>query len=204
MSDIEYPSCINELYHSEVLGEQVSLALLPVARNTRDEYHFGTFLQLESETKVRLRPFLKKYDLEFVESTEPSDLVNGIVTVYQQGSWLDFLAALKPVVDQYIARFKEIAAAGPREDQEMLQSMVTHEQCFAHWIEREVAGGQGSLDAVISLLQHPLPALEPDQASTSGESNERRRAQYTVGGTLGGHDRSAIQRRCNASVYPRN
>ena len=132
MSDIEYPSCINELYQSEVLGEQAFLALLPVARNARDRYHFGTFLQLESETKVRLRPFLKKYDMEFVESTEAGDTVNGIVTVYQENSWLDFLGALKPMIDQYVARFQEIAAAGPTEDQQILQSMVSHEQCFSY------------------------------------------------------------------------
>ena len=100
---MEYPSCINELYQSEVLGEQAFLALLPVARNARDRYHFGTFLQLESETKVRLRPFLKKYELELVESREASDTVNGIVTVYQEYSWLDFLTALKPMIDQYLS-----------------------------------------------------------------------------------------------------
>jgi len=163
MSDIEYPSCINELYQSEVLGEQAFLALLPVARNARDRYHFGTFLQLESETKVRLRPFLKKYDMEFVESTEAGDTVNGIVTVYQENSWLDFLGALKPMIDQYVARFQEIAAAGPTEDQQILQSMVSHEQCFSYWIEKEVAGESGSLDAALDQLQHPLPALEPEQ-----------------------------------------
>lgn len=163
MSDIEYPSCINELYQSEVLGEQAFLALLPVARNARDRYHFGTFLQLESETKVRLRPFLKKYDMEFVESTEAGDTVNGIVTVYKENSWLDFLGALKPMIDQYVARFQEIAAAGPTEDQQILQSMVSHEQCFSYWIEKEVAGESGSLDAVLDQLQHPLPALEPEQ-----------------------------------------
>lgn len=158
MSDIDYPCCINELYQSEVLGEQAFLALFPLARNAREQYHFGTFLQLESETKVRLRPFLKKYGLDFDESADASEMVGGIVALYQESSWTGFLEALKPMIDQYIGRFQEIASAGPAEDHEILQSMVTHEQSFSDWIEKELAGKEGSLDAAIGQLQHPLPA----------------------------------------------
>jgi hypothetical protein len=156
MSDLEYPACINELYQSEVLGEQAFLALLAAAKNEREKYHFGTFLQLESETKVRLRPFLQKYGMEFVESQEAGEEVAGFVALYQQSSWQEFIAAFKPIVDQFLARFEEIAAAGPAEDQGVLQSMITHEKSFVHWIENELAGDEGSLDAAISQLQYPL------------------------------------------------
>ena len=90
MSDLEYPACINELYQSEVLGEQAFLALIAVARNAREKYHFGTLLQLESETKVRLRPFLQKYDMQFVENQENGEQVAGFVAAYQDNNWLDF------------------------------------------------------------------------------------------------------------------
>ena len=116
MSDLEYPACINELYQSEVLGEQAFLALMTVAKNEREKYHFGTFLQLESETKVRLRPFLQKYGMEFVEKQEGGEEVAGFVALYQQSTWQEFLAALKPMIDQFLARFQEIADAGPAED----------------------------------------------------------------------------------------
>jgi hypothetical protein len=157
MSDLEYPACIDELYQSEVLGEQAFLALIAVARNEREKYHFGTLLQLESETKVRLRPFLQKYGLEFVERQDGSEQVAGFVSAYQENSWLEFLAALKPLVDQFVARFQQIADAGPAEDQEVLQSMVTHEESFVHWIDKETAEEAGALDLAISQLQHPLP-----------------------------------------------
>jgi hypothetical protein len=158
MSGLEYPACINELYQSEVLGEQAFLALVAVARNEREKYHFGTLLQLESETKVRLRPFLQKYDMRFVESQENGEQVAGFVAAYQDNSWLEFLAALKPLVEQFVARFQEIADAGPVEDQDVLQSMVTHEESFVHWIARELAGDEGALDLAISQLQFPLAA----------------------------------------------
>ena len=109
MNDLEYPECINELYQSEVLGEQAFLALMAVARNEREKYHFGTLLQLESETKVRLRPFLQKYDLELIENQGDSEQVAGFVSLYQQSSWLEFVAALQPIVDQFLTRFREIA-----------------------------------------------------------------------------------------------
>jgi hypothetical protein len=158
MDDLEYPGCINELYQSEVLGEQAFLALMSVAKNAREKYHFGTFLQLESETKARLRPFLQKYDLGFFEKQESGEQVAGLVAVYQENTWLDFLIGLTPLIDQYVSRFKEIADAGPAEDQEILRSMITHEQSFVQWIEKETAGEEGSLDLAISQLQYPMLA----------------------------------------------
>ena len=158
MSDTDYPSCIDELYQSEVLGEQAFLALMSVANNSRDKYHFGTFLQLESETKARLRPFMQKYDMEFEESKAPEEQIAGFVAAYQENTWRDFVAGLAPLIEQFLARFREIADAGPAEDQEILRSMITHEKSYAHWIEKELAGGEGSLDLAISQLQYPMPA----------------------------------------------
>lgn len=158
MSDLEYPACINELYQSEVLGEQAFLELMAVAKNEREKYHFGTFLQLESETKVRLRPFLQKYGMKFVEEPSSGEEVAGFVALYKENSWLDFLAALKPLISQFLARFEEIANAGPAEDQDVLQSMIKHEKSFEYWIEKETAGEGGSLDAAIGQLQYPLTA----------------------------------------------
>ena len=158
MNDLEYPACINELYQSEVLGEQAFLALMAAAKNDREKYHFGTFLQLESETKVRLRPFLQKYGMKFIEEPSSGEEVAGFVALYQQSTWLEFLAAFKPIADQFLARFQEIANAGPAEDQDVLQSMIKHEKSFVDWIEKETAGEEGSLDAAISQLQYPLVA----------------------------------------------
>ena len=158
MSDTEYPACINELYQSEVLGEAAFLALIKVAKNEREKYHFGTLLQLETETKARLRPFLCRHGLDLDESQEGGEVVSGFLALYQQSDWLDFLAQLKPMIDQFLARFREIAEAGPDEDKEILESMIRHEESFVHWVEKETAGEEGSLDTAISQLQYPFPA----------------------------------------------
>ena len=41
MSNADYPTCINELYQSEVFGEGAFLALMAVAKNEREKHHFG-------------------------------------------------------------------------------------------------------------------------------------------------------------------
>ena len=131
---------------------------MAAANNERKKYHFGILLQLESGTKVRLRPFLQKYGMKFIEEPSSGEEVAGFVALYQQSTWLEFLAAFKPIADQFLARFQEIANAGPAEDQDVLQSMIKHEKSFVHWIEKETAGEEGSLDAAISQLQYPLAA----------------------------------------------
>ena len=158
MSITEYPACVHELYQSEVLGEAIFLALLKVAKNEREKYHFGTALQLETETKARLRPFMFKYGFDLVEDQD-SELSDGIVAAYQEASWVEFLAGLKPLVNQFVERFQDIAAAGPAQDQAVLQSMITHEASFVSWIDKELAGEEGSLDAIICQLQFPLSAV---------------------------------------------
>ncbi len=157
MSDLDYPACINELYQSEVLGEAAFLALIKVAKNEREKYHFGTLLQLETETKARLRPLLFGYGLDLEESPGDDEAVSGFLALYQQSEWLDFLAQLKPMIDQFLARFREIAEAGPAHDKDILESMIRHEESFVHWIQKETAGEEGSLDVAISQIQYPMP-----------------------------------------------
>ena len=101
---------------------------------------------------------MQKYEIGFVENQEGGEQVAEFVAAYQHNGWLEFLAGLKPLVEHYVARFQEIAEAGPFEDQDVLQSMVTHEESFVRWIEREVAGEEGALDLAISQLKFPLVA----------------------------------------------
>ena len=158
MSDLEYPACINELYQSEVVGEAAFLALIKAARNERDKYHFTTLLQLETETKARLRPFLFRHGLELDESQVETEQVAGFLALYRDNSWPEFLTGLKPMIEQVIGRFEDIAAAGPEEDQDILHSMVLHEQSYMHWIEKETADKEGGLDVAFSQIQYPLSA----------------------------------------------
>jgi hypothetical protein len=162
----DYPACIAELYESEVFGEAAFLALLKAAKNPREKYHFATFLQLETETKARLRPLLLKYDFTLEEGMDPEQ-INGIVAAYQGASWADFLGGMKPMIDNFLQRFTQIAALGPDEDRVILESMIKHEMSFVHWIDKELAGEEGSLDAVLEIIQYRLS--RPDSAWKQNE-----------------------------------
>lgn len=60
----------------------------------------------------------------FVLSQGGGEAVPGFLAIYQQSNCLYFLAQLKPMIDQFLARFREIAEAGPDEDRDILESMV--------------------------------------------------------------------------------
>lgn len=157
MNDVEYPACLRELIESEIFGEGVSLALLDVAKNDRDRYHFATLLQLETETKARLRPLLYKNKVPLSEAV-PVEQIAEAVQGYLALSWEEFAAANIAVVQNFLMRFQEIAEAGPAEDREILKSMIRHEKAILRWFEMESRGEkEGSLDAIIDELQHPIP-----------------------------------------------
>lgn len=159
MGTAEYPQCVRELLESEILGEAALLALYGVAKNPTEKYQFGTFLQLETETKACLRPLLYKYQISFQEEVN-QEQVDGFVALYLENSWPDFLGALRNVVVQFLSRFEEIVTAGPQEDRALLQAMVVHESAFLHWIDKELSGDkESSLDAVLEQLNNPLPKL---------------------------------------------
>ena len=158
MTSIDYPACLRDLLESEIFGEAVSLALLDVARNDRDRYHFATLLQLETETKARLRPLLYRHGVSLSEQV-PTEQVEEVVQGYLASSWEDFAAANKQVVQNFLDRFQEIADQGPSEDREILASMVRHESAILRWFDMESRGEkEGSLDLIIEELQYPISA----------------------------------------------
>ena len=158
MTNSEYPDCLRELLDSEIFGEAVSLALLEVAKNEREKFHFATLLQLETETKARLRPLLFRYGISLAEPI-PAEQIQEIVNGYLAASWEDFAAANKTIVQGFLDRFQEIACIGAEEDREILESMIQHEQAILRWFDMESRGEQkGALDAIIAELKYPLPS----------------------------------------------
>jgi len=157
MSDLSYPECTRELYESEIFGEAIFLALVAIAKNPRDRYHLGTLLQLETETKARLRPLLYGHGVSLDEAMDLAG-VELAVLGYEALSWQEFMAANIPVVQGFLTQFEAIVEIGPADDHDVLQSMVTHESAILKWATMESKGvTSGSLDDVIAQLQYPLP-----------------------------------------------
>ena len=156
MTDTKYPECLRELIESEIFGEAVSLALLEVARNERERYHFASLLQLETETKARLRPLLYKYKVSLSENMALGH-IDGIVQGYLNSSWEVFAKANIQIVEGFLTRFKKIVVVGPDEDREILESMIRHETAILRWFDMEGRGEtEGSLDGILAELQYPI------------------------------------------------
>jgi hypothetical protein len=157
VENLSYPACTRELYESEILGETLFLALVQVAKSPRDRYHLGTLLQLESETKARLRPLLYKHGVSLDEVADLS-LVDAAIGAYRDMTWQEFVAVNVPVVEDFLARFETIADIGDEADREILESMIRHEASILRWATMERDGVvDGSLDDVIAQLNYPLP-----------------------------------------------
>jgi hypothetical protein len=159
VEDLSYPACTRELYESEILGETLFLALVREAKNPRDRYHLGTLLQLESETKARLRPLLFTHGVSLDEVMDLS-IVELAVGAYRDMSWQEFAGLNIPIVEGFLARFEAIAKVGDEADHEILEAMVRHEASILRWatMERDDVV-DGSLDDVIAQLNYPLPVV---------------------------------------------
>lgn len=157
MEERVYPACTRELYESEIVGEQIFLALVAQAKSPRERYHFATLLQLESETKARLRPLLYRHGVSLDEGADRS-LVDLAVAAHRDATWRDFMALNVSVVSDFLARFEAIAQIGDAEDTEVLESMIAHEAAILRWVTMESAGEtEGSLDEVVAQLRFPVP-----------------------------------------------
>jgi hypothetical protein len=162
MADDSYPGCVRELYESEIFGEAFALRLLEVAKSDRDRYQLGTLLQLETETKARLRPLLQKYAISLSEQMDLGSL-DEVVSAYQAIGWREFAAAMKPTAQSYLSRFEEIAAIGPEEDRSILEGMIRHEASILRWLTLESEGpNTSSLDDMIAQLSYPLPSIQAE------------------------------------------
>jgi len=159
VEELSYPACTRELYESEIIGEAVFLTLVREAKSQRDRYHFATLLQLETETKAKLRPLLYKHGLSLDEVMDRS-LLDVVVGTYRDNSWQEFAALIVSGEEDFVARFEAIAKAGDEADSEILKSMVRHEASILRWATMERDGNtDGSLDDVIAQLSYPLPVV---------------------------------------------
>lgn len=97
-----------------------------------------------------------------LSETAPTEQIEETVQGYLASIWEEFAAANTVVVQNFLNRFQEIAAAGPAEDRDILESMVRHEQAILRWFDMESRGDrEGSFDAIIDELQYPLALSEP-------------------------------------------
>src|SRR5208282_2675149 len=115
--------------------------LLRTAEDDDQRYKLGTMLQLESETKVRLRPWLFRHRLDLSEDAAVRSEGLSLIENIGRTKWLEKMKTIHDVTrDRFIPRYTEIAAIAPVEDQEIARSMVEHESALFEMARREICG----------------------------------------------------------------
>ena len=158
MERSEYLNAVNAFfYQGEVLGEAFFLYCVAQESDPERRYKWGSLLQLETETKARLRPLLARLGLSLVQ-----DDVSAQVAEHTSGfcdkSWQQQMELIAAVTDFYLVKFRAIEAAAPEgEERRMATAMVAHETAINNFAKLELAGdGRNSIAEVVAQLQWPL------------------------------------------------
>ena len=161
MPSDEFRNAVNEMYQGEVLGEVLFDDMLAFYDEPSHKHKIASLLQLETETKARLRPFVVRLGFDPAELEASRQAGHEFADNLKGLEWADAMARLRDGVRPYVERYSEILATAPREYQAVAASMVSHEQALYHFTELEVAGeAERSLDDVNAQMHWPLPVSE--------------------------------------------
>jgi len=156
-SEAAYLAGVAEMYQGEVFGEALFSRMMELARTPAQRHKLANLLQLESETKVRLRPFVCALGVSVAESEARRTAGLREAERLSALPWDDFVATFHAQIHRYIERYTYIASLAPAAEREMLLSMVDHERILLSFLSRERAGmGDNSIEAVTEQLQYPL------------------------------------------------
>jgi hypothetical protein len=150
---------LQELYQGEVLGEAMFDAMLDSVQGETERYKIGLMLQLETETKARLRPALAAHGVSLQEDPQMRPRGAQFALALTAASWTAKMDALyQAIAGTYLPRYRELLAVMPPALRALAQSMVEHEQALLEMTRRELDGdSQRSDEPVRNLLAHPLP-----------------------------------------------
>ena len=151
-----YLAGIAELYAAEVLGEGLASRWLELASDADQKYKLSLFLQLESESKVKLRPLLARHGLSLVEDQNQRAAGATVADRFASVPWKEAMATLADLALPYVHRFQALLDAAPPEDVPLVLFMVDHEQSIVR-IAAQEAVGEGIMDReLLVMLSHPL------------------------------------------------
>jgi hypothetical protein len=157
MSLAEFKKGLSEQYQGEVIGEVFFCGLLERFDSPQHRYKLVTLLQLETETKARLRPAVLELGLELVELDDSRKMGHEFVKSCDGMDWKGTMARLATIVEHYVKRYSEIAEIAPPEYKDLADSMVVHEASIRTAARLEASGDtEHSLDDVIKQLKFPL------------------------------------------------
>lgn len=157
MSTEKFGADLQTLYQGEVIGEVAFDALLAQFEDPDLRYKIVTVLQLETETKARLRPAMMQLGLAVAEDDASRAAGRSLAAAVQGMVWKDAMAVLRDAVKPYLEQYKTIAEDAPENYKSLAQSMVEHEFAVYDFLAMESEGKtENTLESVIKLLTFPI------------------------------------------------
>ena len=148
------------MYQGEIFGEVLLDKMLGFFKDPHEKYKIAVMLQLETETKARLRPTLMQLGIDVAESEESRRMGLETAAGLEGKNWSDTMSSLGELVEPYIDRYQHIAAEAPTEFRSLAELMVKHEQLLFDFLQCEATGnGSHALDRIIDQLEHKPPSL---------------------------------------------
>jgi hypothetical protein len=134
-------------------------SMLRSARDDSERYKIALMLQLETETKARLRPHLAAQGLPLQEDPQMRPRGEQFARELQDAAWNDKMRALEQSIGQtWLPRYRELTAALPPPLRAIGESMIAHEQALLEMARRELDGDSHRSDEPVrELLVYPLP-----------------------------------------------
>ena len=160
MSEYEYEQELVRRYQAEVLGEAYFNQLMSYFDEPDKKYKWAVMLQLETETKARVRSLMMNLGLDVTESEEVRRTGISMAEEMCGKNWLDAVSGFRDLALALLEDEKEIAAKAPPEHRAYAESMISHGQCFFDFTELELSGkSQVSLGPIVELLEHKVPLV---------------------------------------------
>lgn len=150
---------IAELYQGEVLGEALFNRMLLDVDDARQRHVIASLLQLETETKARLRQSAAARGLALAEDRAQRNAGEQLGSSLASMTWLQKMRRLALGIGAtYLPRYREIAATAAAPDRQIISYMVAHETALLEAVRLEVEGHVGtSVSSVEAHLLFPLP-----------------------------------------------
>src|SRR5437764_10584484 len=105
MNDDQQRQALRELYQGEVIGEAVFDKMLHHLDDDRQRYVVATMLQLETETKARLRPVAAASGLDIAEDPAERAAGEALAAQLSTATWLEKMQSLHDILEgTYVPR----------------------------------------------------------------------------------------------------
>ncbi len=157
MSIEQFKNDLSELYQGEILGEVLFDQMLSHFQTPDEQYKLSVLLQLETETKARLRPHVAFLGINLQEQTESRKAGLDIALSLAGKSWEEAMSDIRDIVEPAVNRYKEIASSAPPEYRQLAESMLLHEQSLYEFAQLELSGeGNKFTDAIHDQIHNKI------------------------------------------------